>query len=159
MIEFSVNTEGTRLGDKIMLIEEKYMILQFILTSIFSKISAMIMHSFITRNKQATIWNQIKYFHAHLRFQIRVGPLDDQPRPRDIFYENRCRTHICDHIHDHLWLSQFHHVDRASIIILIFQIRKLRLKIKHLVRNYKNGYRAKIQTQVKGLHHVVVRRA
>lgn len=112
------------------------------------------------RNKQATIWNQVKYFHTNFTFQIWVGVLDDQLRPRDIFYgDKRSRTYICDHICDHLWLlQQSYHVDRAAIIIPIFQIRKLRLKIKYLVQNYKNCYRATVQTQINDLHCVVVRR-
>lgn len=44
---------------------------------------------------------------------------------QETFYGNKIsRGHICDH----LGLSQSYDVDRAAIIILIFQIRKLRLK-------------------------------
>lgn len=44
-------------------------------------------------------------------------------------------------------------VNRAPIIIIIFQMGKLSIKkIKYLVHSYKNSYKAKIQTQVKSLH-------
>lgn len=58
-----------------------------------------------------------------------------------------------------LMIISDHHnnVDRAPIII--FQMGKLSIKkIKYLVHSYKNSYKAKIQTQVKSLHCVVVRR-
>lgn len=61
-----------------------------------------------------------------------------------------------------LMIISDHHknVNRAPIIIIIFQMGKLSIKkIKYLVHSYKNSYKAKIQTQVKSLHCAVVRRA
>lgn len=105
------------------------------------------MHWVITRNKQVVVLNQIKYFHTNFRFQTRVSSLNDQPKKRSIFMEIKVQKLTT------LMIISDHHknVNRAPIIIIIFQMGKLSIKkIKYLVHSYKNSYKAKIQTQVRG---------
>ena len=79
----------------------------------------MIMHSFIIRNRQVVIQNQIKHFHTNLRFQTKVGPLNDQDQET---YFMEIKVQKLTSVTTFMIISDCHsNVDRTAIIITIFR--------------------------------------